>query len=366
MSLDHECASGLRRPDDRLPEVGCTNVSTLLDCMQVMTTATRMVMKAVMPRMCLWFLLVPYTQGAEVPDPTTLLQGVQAQREQVPASRLSLKTVFHSTLNHNEFADTVEFDGELRYFVRSSTIPTRPENLRTVFNGTEVLLYDNNFVSIYNISANAPGALYDPRTLGITGALTWDKTIQQCFAQGFSVKLETVAREEIESTPTWHVRMTYQTETVLDWWIDVQHNFRVLRYAEKWQSGSRSVKSWYDNPEYRWLPSRVLKEDFGSNGGIVRRTEITVLEAEANIQIPKQTWTLEGLELPPNTRIVDTRSNLVVGYWVGNRIISEAEWNRHPDKGLRPMPVSPKRIALIAVLLSVLVIPLLVMRRSKK
>ena len=279
---------------------------------------------------------------------------------------MSLKTVYHSELNHNEFADTVEFDGELRYFIRTSTIPTRPEYIRAVFNGTEVLLYNNTFVSIYNISGNGPGALYDPRTLGITGALTWDQTIKQCFPYQFSAKLETIGPEEIEGAPTWHVRMTYHDGTVLDWWIDAQHNFRVLRRDGKWQAGSRTVKSWYENPDYRWLPSRVVTEDFGSNGGIVSRTEITMLEAKANLRIPKKTWTLEGLGLPPNTRIVDTRSNIVLGYWVGNRIMSEAEWNRQPDIGLRRIPLSPGRIVFIAVLLVALVSPLFFMRRSKK
>ena len=311
--------------------------------------------------------MAPHAQGAEVPDPTTLLHGVQAAREQIPPSRLSLKTIYHSELNHNEFADTVEFDGELRYFIRTSTIPTRPEYIRAVFNGTEVLLYNSTFVSIYNISGNGPGALYDPRTLGITGALTWDQTIQQCFPYQFSTKLETVGPEEIENAPTWHVRMTYRNGTLLDWWVDAQHDFRVLRYTEKWQVGSRSIRSWYENPDYRWLPSRVLREDFGSNGGTVSRTEITMLEAKGNLRIPQKTWTLEGLELPPNTRIVDTRSNIVLGYWVGNRIMSEAEWNRQPDKGLRTIPLSPTRTAFIAVLLVALVGPLLfIMRRSKR
>jgi len=178
--------------------------------------------------------------------------------------------------------------------------------------------------------------------------------------------VETIGPEDIEGVSTWHVRMTYKDGTLIDRWIDVQSNFRVLRYEGKWQAGSRTVRSWYENPDYHWLPSRVVIEDFGSNGGIISRTEIKILKAEANIKFPKTTWTLEGFNLPPKTPVVDTRSH-TFGYWIDGRVMPAEEWNRQPPKGLRRTPWSGKRIALVAVLALALAGPLMFFfRRSKK
>ena len=314
--------------------------------------------------MCIWSVLVAHGY-AEVPDPTTLLRGVQSAREQIPPSRLTVETLYHSELMDNEFTDVIEFDGELRRFEHTSNVPTRPDHSRTVFDGRDVLWYSRTPVSIYNLSSDCPGPLYDPRVLGITGALAADKTIKMCFPYHFSAKLETIGREEVQGIPAWHVRMTYHDGPVLDWWIDVQNNFRVPRYAGNWQVGSRTVSSSYKNPDYSWLPSRVVTEDFGSNGGIISRTELRILKAQANVKFPKATWTLAGFNLPRKTVITDTRTH-TFGYWIDGRVMSAEEWNRLPPKGLRPAPLRPVRLAFIAVLVLVIAAPLLLLLRRAK
>lgn len=307
-----------------------------------------------------------YAQGA-APDPTIMLRGVQAAREQIPPSRLTLETIYHSELIDNDFTDVIEFDGELRRFEHTSNIPTRPDYSHTVFDGKDVLLYDKTQVSIYNLSGNFANPLYDPRVLGIAGTLGKDVTIKNSFPYHFSSKVDTIGPEEIESVSTWRVRMTYQDGTLVDRWIDAQHNFRVLRYEAKWQSGSRTVRSWYANPDYRWLPSRVVTEDFGSNGGIISRTELRILKAEANVKYPKTTWTLEGFDLPAKTQVTDTRSQ-TFGYWIDGRVMPAEEWNRLPPKGLQPVTWSWKRIVVLTVSAITLAAPLMFffVRRSKK
>jgi hypothetical protein len=314
-----------------------------------------------------WFLLGAHFGFADGQEAKTLLNGVQSAREQVPPSRLTLERTYHSELIHNEFVDVIEFDEELRRYENTCTIPTRTNYTRAVFDGKEALIYHGAQVAIYNLSdSDGTCPLYDPRILGIAGALTSDKTIIKCFPYQFSSKLETIGPEDIEGTPTRHVQMTFQNGTLLDWWIDIQNNFRVLRYSEKWPSGSRSVRSWYENPQYHWLPSRILAEDFGSNGGITSREEIKTVKAEANIKFPKSTWTLQGFNLPPKTVVTDTRSH-TFGYWMNGRVMSAEEWNRLPPKGLQPIPWSGRRVAVIVVLAVALATPLIfLLLRSKR
>ena len=145
-----------------------------------------------------------------------------------------------------------------------------------------------------------------------------------------------------------------------------RHGFRLLRHEIKWDGGFRRTTSTYNSSIYRWLPSHVVTEEYGGNGVLNRKWEIKILKAQENIKFNESKWTIGGLNPEINTRIFDYRSNSVVGYWDGKGIISEFDWNRRPDVGLRPIPTSNKRIVVIAILLVTTVSPLIILfRRSK-
>jgi hypothetical protein len=166
---------------------------------------------------------------------------------------------------------------------------------------------------------------------------SWNLTVKTCFPYRFSSKVETVGRENIEGEPTWHVKMTYRDGTFIDWWIDVENNFRVLRYTEKWKGGSRSVKNWYENSQYHWVPSRILTEEFLINGDLRYRAQTKIVKAEANIKFPKESWTLASFNLAPKTIVVDTRAHRF-GYWIGGRVMPSEEWNQLGPNGLGTIP----------------------------
>ncbi len=269
-----------------------------------------------------FFLSSQFAFGG-APAAQSLLTGVQLAREKIPPSRLTVETTYSDVGKTNELSWVVEFEGELRRYE-----VTRPEQARTMFDGRDAMVYSGRQVSLYNLSANATASpLHDPRIMGITGVPSCDMTVKTCFPYQFSSKVETIGPEEIEARSTWHVKMTYRDGGFIDWWIDVENNFRVVRYEEKWLFGSRSLKNWYENSKYPWLPSRILTEEFLRNGDLRYRIEDRIVRAEANITIPKITWSLAGFNLPRKTIVLDTRKH-TFGYWIDGRVMPAEEWNK--------------------------------------
>jgi hypothetical protein len=314
--------------------------------------------------MC-WLLLLANLGYTAQPDPETLLRGAQSAREQIPPSRVTVNTVYHSEVRHNEFALTIEFDGDLRRFERSSLAANRPDYLRTLFDGKDAFAYDKSQVSIYNLSSQFPGPLHDPRVFGMVGVLNADLTIADCLPFAIATNVLLVGQEVIDQTPTFQVRMMSKDGTVWNWWISPEKGFQVLQFKENWGVGSRATRSWYENAEYQWLPSRVIVEQFGSNGGIISRTESKVVKAEVVEKFPKSTWTLAGFTLPAKTIIVDTRKK-TFGYWIDGAILSSDEYNRLPPKGLRREKWTLRRFSIASILALGFLVPMILIVRRRR
>jgi hypothetical protein len=301
--------------------------------------------------------------GADNPDPLLLWRGVQSIREQIPPSRLELKTTILDPLKQQQdYYDSVEFDGERRHFVSYNTTLGSTNISETLFNGAEAILYSDKQIAIRNLSSGGSELLFDPRTLGLV-IQVWQIKLADCFPGPNSPKLENLGSEIIDGVPTWHVRSTLGDGSTLDDWIDDQHSFRLLRHEEKWICGFRRTTSTYNNSIYRWLPSHVVTEEYGDNGVQNRKWEIKILKAQENIKFNEGKWTISGLNPKINTRIFDYRSNSVVGYWDGKGIISEFDWNRRPAVGLKPIPTNNKRIVFIAILIVTAVSSLIILFR---
>lgn len=322
---------------------------------------------------CLYWSVLQFTGfSADNPDPLLLLRGVQSIREQIPPSRLDMKTtaVVNPLDRHRDFYDSVEFDGERRHFVCYEITPDATNKSETMFNGTEAILYEDKRMGIRNLSDGGSESLYDPRTLGLV-IQVWQIKLADCFpgpndSPKNSPKLENLGSETIDGVPTWHVRRTFSDSSTYDDWIDDRHSFRLLRHESKWITGFRRITSIYNNSIYRWLPSHVVTEEYGENGVLNSKYEIRILKAQENIKFNESKWTISGLNPEIETHIFDFRSHSVVGYWDGKGIISEFDWNRRKDVGLRPIPASNKRIVVIAVLLVTAVFPIIFLfRRSK-
>src|SRR6266404_1906538 len=108
------------------------------------------------------------------PDPIILLQGVEGVREQIPPSRLHIRTLYEGSFSGGEPEYMVLFNRELRYF--ASTNGDSP--MRMLFDGKDVLRFDGaSSVILRNLDTQTPDYLFDPRLLGITTSYGWDATI---------------------------------------------------------------------------------------------------------------------------------------------------------------------------------------------
>jgi hypothetical protein len=298
-----------------------------------------------------------YGGGLNEPDPLVLLQGVESIREQIPSSRLHLRIVTDDAFGRYEAEYMVLFERERRYFALTNA--ATPE--RSLFDGKEVFMYDGSTgVTVRDLDSGAAHYLFDPRVLGIAALYSWGATIQGVL-QLKAPQIKLVGRDQINDKPCWHVGVARDDGWQFDFWVDAQGTFAVLRRDEKRQGyAHRSTRSFYENPDYRWLPSRVECEEYDPKGQLLWRREVSVLTAKAKVKIPDTVWTLEGLlsglpllEWLPVTDVRTPNHSRLIGYWHKGRLGPPAPWEKAPD----PPKLTPKRILLISIMALLAVAP---------
>jgi len=242
-----------------------------------------------------------------------------------------------------------------------------------MFNGLDVIIsraINNNGpyeVEIRNLNMQTADCLFDPRIIGISTEYSWEDTIQSCLLLNRVSKVELIGKEKIDNKDTWHIRLTRERDFIVkDFWIDDKNNFRVYQFKECYGNDTnlkcRIAKSYYENKEYQWLPSRVEIETYDG----IKRT-IQILRTEADVKIPETKWALAGMEIPQNTPIVDQRIPKKIGRWDGNQIIPENEPKTVVRKPLRSASISGQpAIFLILILLSVVPLTVVVIYNFRK
>jgi len=296
------------------------------------------------------------------PDPMTLLKGVESAREQIPPSRLLMRKYVQTTIVTNDYYYLVLFDREKRYFKRTNNLP-----VHTMFNGSEVIISQqmNNYgylVEIRNLDMRTADSLFDPRILGIDASLGWTDTIQSCLLINQDVKVELIGKEQIDNKDVWHIRITSESHSVIrDLWIDDKNNFRVYQYKDCFGDKTNLIcsiaKSYYENEEYPWLPSRVEINVYNGT-----KYNIQILKGETIVKIPETQWTLAGMEIPKNTPVNDDRILRRIGYWDGKRLIPEGE----NPKPIPKVSFGKPAIFIILILLSVIPLTIVVVRNLRK
>jgi len=302
------------------------------------------------------------------PDPITLLKGVESAREQIPPSRLIIKSRYIFLASPSEIITNggeylVIFNRERRYFKLITGDPA----IQTLFTGSEAIVYDGTpMVEIRNLDMQKTEYLFDPRIIGITFWYGWKDTIHGCLSLGDQAsKIELIGKEQIDNKDVWHIRLTKENDPYLvrDFWIDDKNNFRVYQCKDCFSNGTNLEcnisKSYYESEEYPWLPSRVETEAY--NGG--KRT-LKILKAEANVKIPESQWTIYGMDLPKGVSIIDLRNNKIIGHWDGKKFIREREGE--DPKPLPKISFGRPIILLILILLSVIPLTVVVVRNLRK
>lgn len=297
-----------------------------------------------------------------MPDPMTLLKGVESVREQIPPSRLLLRIYTQTHQVTNDYYHWVLFDGKRMYYDRTNGL-----SVRTMFNGSEAIIarasIDNKWygVSIVNLDM-ASEVLFDPRIFGINISFSpWGYTIQSCLGLIYNLKTELIGKEQIDNNNVWHIRTIRELDGYIkDFWID-ENNFKVYKVVNYVSGNTNQIdtilKSYYENVEYPWLPSRMEMENYM---GI--KVIYEILKAEPNVKIPENQWTLAGMEIPKNSPVFDTRIRKQIGTWDGKRIIP-FEINSKP---LPKVSFGRPIILLILILLSVVPLTVVIIHNFRK
>lgn len=308
-------------------------------------------------RRYLWItavLLSAPVRSAETLDPLVLVEGIYAAREQIPPSKLKLRERIRDPRNQRWQERVVEayFEGA-KY--RVDQIEPQP-TVRALVDGSKVIHLDNNrHVNLRDrLEHMASDPLYDARLLGMDCLNSWASyLLGKLDFRGLGWECTVLGQETIRGVKVWHVQVRAPEENqflTLDYWVEPQRGFRVHRYATSSIVPQRSpLESYYENPRYPWLPSRVegrIESHTEAAGWWVEEIEFHLLEAATVRQFPSETWTIVGLHPPLNAQVIDYRLEQVVGYWDG--------------KGVRdtPVRVRPARgvgwagLAVLAVLLT--------------
>jgi hypothetical protein len=298
-----------------------------------------------MKKTAFWILLVliafVHTSKADSPDPTVLLQGVVQARLQIPTTHLVAEMVYTNALGSSTEKLIVEFDGNKRRYLNSEL------KSGDLFDGSQAICFDGqNSVTIRDTSNATANYLFDPRLLGITTTFSWGETIETDVPYQNAKKTELIGAEQINGYAVWHVRVIDSYDQQLNLWIDSNHGFKVYRYDFSIFGETNSTLSYYENPNYSWLPSRVeTSYQAGTNGSILSGRTISILKAEKN-KLPETTWTIGGVQPSVGAAVADLRIKQRIGYWDGHGLSQRADLEQDFE------PVKPHKW-IVAVMITI-------------
>jgi len=324
----------------------------------------------------------PETQGQ--PDPTKLLEGVVRARQRIFSGSMDFQVSSH-WFGQNEPGTTNQsrlkafFEGEKRRFesftreysyvsigqegseadaakirelgldregaVRAGLMRGFASHHVIIYDGaSEVLDYWENDTEQPRTTIDLPGRSpeinFDPRCLGLRAWISITYTLENClpYRDAKSIRLE--GKESIDGIPAWHIRVESKYGESLEFWIDVTHPFRVLKFAQ----GTNIALSIFDRASQRdVIPVEVITKEF-RNGSPLLEGRIVLSNAQFNVSTDHLPWTLAGLGMRVGTSVIDARNMRQLGYWNGTGLSEDL-----PSKTEQPQS-PPDRAELLALL----------------
>lgn len=291
------------------------------------------------------------------PDAKALVMGVESSRLQIPPSKMRLHMVFETALSATHNNTLVEFDGEERRFENIGSESSE----RGFFDGTQVGLFDGRELTLRNITDATTDAMFDPRLLGLTVIYSWEDTLSGALPYRTASSIKMVGLEDVNGESAWHIQIINESPSPerVDLWTSKNEDFRVLKYQVSFDGGYDVAVSYY-NQKSSWLPSMVKSQSFSSGGMLRFQLEVSILEARAYVDFPKNNWTIAGLQVPVGTDIVDRRILRRIGTWNGNGIQPEAG----DSAGSAPDPKETRIMLLFLFVISI--IPFIYLINKKK
>jgi len=295
------------------------------------------------------WLLVLLCHATPAPDPTTLVQGVESYRLQTPPSRLHIHIIFKDPTQTCLTDALVEFDGNNRRYEYTWD----GSRVRDFFDGSQIALFDGREVTLRNIDDATSDLMFDPRLIGLSTAYTWQESLGLNLPYRTASSIKMIGLEQVGDNPAWHVQLITESPAAyqVDLWASSDNGFKVYKYETSWTSGHTVTTSYYENTNYPWLPSRVESQSYNSAGKLRFQYVVSLVEAEPNVELSSNTWSLAGLELPLGTTIDDRRIEKRLGTWNGTGIRAAYVVPTEPPK-------QTSKLVLLLLIFGVSIIPL--------
>lgn len=185
------------------------------------------------------------------------------------------------------------------------------------YDGTAVMDYWETDGKAEHMTIDAPGRssgfLFDPRCLGLGASVYVEGTVEIYLGYTIAKSVELAGEESVDGLPAWHVRVQRQPGLPIEFWIEIAHPERVLKYAY----GSDVTFSKYgaDSP-HDPLPTEVTTMTF-RNGAPFMKQRFVRSNSSFNVPVEPSSFTLGGLGIAVGTRVTDVRIMRSIGYWTG-------------------------------------------------
>ncbi len=264
--------------------------------------------------------------GRENPSPAALLRGVEAARTKDSSLTATLEISFIVPPPKHTIKCFVEMDGSKRRF---EVIGGDVDLQVIIRDGEEFRGFrrkNHEDVQIYDLrrAVGTRGDLaFDPRVLGLNDHMFCHVTVKDCLWYDKNEGLETVGAELLNGVSVWKVRATRRgsNAAVFEYWVE-EPSFRVHRKTEEWGSKRIVIDSEFDAAApHSPFPRRVTarRTDQTSHADELERI-YTIESIATGIAVAAERFTLNTMDLPVNTAVVDYRISRIIGYWDGEAL----------------------------------------------
>jgi hypothetical protein len=195
----------------------------------------------------------------------------------------------------------------------------------TILNNGEVNQFRRSNASSVNrydftTAIRRANIVYDPRIIGLVSLPTADKTVQMCLCYKTYPDVELVGQEEVNDVNVWHVRCN-RDDAHADFWVE-EPSFRVHRVVIDTGQMNLKVESKFDSQSVGPFPSEVAIERFERGKQVFNRL-IKISKILHGQDLSEGLFTLQSMNLPLNTDVIDYRILRRLGYWDGEKLVDD-------------------------------------------
>jgi hypothetical protein len=250
------------------------------------------------------------------PDPRVLLQGVASARSEIRSGELIVRAIYQSERVRTDRLLHVRFKDAKRNYV----VLFRADPARSVYDGTDVMVYRHKSAIVTDPSNAGAHYLFDPRVLGLTTSLRPGVTIKNALRSEDAREVSLVGEEENDGVLTWHVKVVDGHDQQHHFWIEDAPLYRVHKYEYRYGDELlRTCVSHYgERPGMAALPESIEVRAY-RGGELHYEREIEIVRAIINMPVEAKLFTMTGLLMAKGTPV--SRENKRIGYWDGSNLV---------------------------------------------